>query len=71
MRCVGASGWFVILSISLLRESLFVYMKGNQRFGDRSKLQQKVLQIGMTVISMLLNVERSPNVFVYEGAADP
>lgn len=30
-------------------------------------MQQKVLQIGMTVISMLLNVERSPNVFVYMG----
>lgn len=30
-------------------------------------MQQKVLQMGMTVISMLLNVERSPNVFVYVG----
>lgn len=40
------------------------------RFGDLSKLRQKVLQMGMTVISVLLNVERSPNVFVYGGAAD-
>lgn len=54
----------------LWRESLFVYMKGNGRFGDQSKLQQKVLQMGTTAISMLLNAERSPNVFVYEGAAD-
>lgn len=30
-------------------------------------MQQKVLQMGMTVISMLLNVEHSPNVFVYVG----
>lgn len=45
-------------------------MKGNRRFGDQSKLQQKVLQMGTTAISMLLNAERSPNVFVYEGAAD-
>lgn len=45
-------------------------MKGNRRFGDQSKLQQKVLQMGMTAISMLLNAERSQNVFVYEGAAD-
>lgn len=30
-------------------------------------MQQKVLQLGMTVISVLLNVERSPNVFVYVG----
>lgn len=37
------------------------------RFGDLSKLQQKVLQIGMTVISVLLNMEHSPNVFVYVG----
>ena len=35
------------------------------RFGDLSKLHKKVLQMGITVISVLLNVERSPNVFVY------
>lgn len=67
---VIASVWFVIRFVSLLRESLFVYLKGNWSFGDQSKLQQKVLQMGMTVISMLLNVECSLNVFVYEGAAD-
>lgn len=39
----------------------------NWRFGDLSKLQHEVLQMGMTVISMLLNVECSPNVFVYVG----
>ena len=63
----SASVYFIICFISLLRESLFVYMRGIGRFGDLSKLQQKVLQMGMTVISMLLNVERSPNVFVYVG----
>lgn len=67
---VIASVWFVIRFISLLHESLFVYLKGNWSCDDQSKLQQKVLQMGMTVISMLLNVERSPNVFVYEGAVD-
>lgn len=67
---VIASVWFVIRFVSLLRESLFVYLKGNWSFGDQSKLQQKVLQMGMTVISMLLNAGRSPNVFVYEGAVD-
>ena len=63
----SASVYFIICFISLLRESLFVYMRGDWRFGDLSKLQQKVLQMGMTVISMLLNVERSPDVFVYAG----
>lgn len=58
---------FIICFISLLCESLFVYMRGIGRFGDLSKLQQKVLQMGMSVISMLFNVERSPNVFVYVG----
>lgn len=67
---VIASAWFVIRFVSLLRENVFVYLKGNWSFGDQCKLQQKVLQMEMTVISMLLNVGCTLNVFVYEGAVD-
>lgn len=66
---VIAAVWFCcLLRLFVVRE--FICLSENWSFGDQSKLQQKVLQMGMTVISMLLNVERSPNVFVYEGAAD-
>lgn len=63
------SGLLFASSLCGVRVYLFTW-KGNRRFGDQSKLQQKVLQMGTTAISMLLNAERSPNVFVYEGAAD-